>query len=517
MKELKLKLCQLNLNLFSKEKNSINNVIFDFDVQDLKNQNIGKKIIKLCDDFKRQGINYNIVNSLPKCIFAPEDNLQAEQLGLLKSCFDCNKLFRVSYFNQVEFCNVEKAKFIDDYKDRGELFSDFIKSHNNHQIPDICNDCFQKTSCSYGCLFRKNNFIPFGTKKDLLDYSVKRNTEFFKKEKHFQNSRIFCFPSYTCNNDCLYCFVEDKNKIENPTFEFLKNMIEENCKKFSIINFGGGEPTLYKYILELIRLAKQKKLKVQMFSNGRRFADRKFAKNILDAGIDVITEVFHSFKPEVHDFITQRKGSFNQMLKGIENLHSLGFFNLHAMVVVHKQNYSDLRKLVEFLILLKIKIITFEALVLSGRAVKNFHSLAVQFDDIVPFVQDALDLLIEKKNNFKLASFPLCLFNQKYWKYFCNHRYALSSINFFTMISPDQPIIKTDGLRLGTKCIDCQLKKFCPGTWNPYFYFFGEDEFQPQQFSAEKSLLLRPREIIEELQNLRQKLLTKRHSMDMII
>jgi MoaA/NifB/PqqE/SkfB family radical SAM enzyme len=479
----------------------INNIFFELRIQDLRSHEAGAKIINLLNNLKKQNINFIVINSLPRCIFNPLDRMQAIQMGVFKSCFDCEKLFRVTGFNLVKFCNGEMGKLIDEYTDRNDLYTDFIKSYKRCKIPEVCKGCSQRYNCSYGCICRNKEKISSHAKDALIGYSLKRSIKFLDgvNKETYRSKRIFCFSTYTCNNDCLYCFIGNKTKRKNPTVDFLKNMIKQNSKEFPWINFGGGEPTIYKHIAELIKFSKDQGLRVQMFSNGRRFSDKKFAKSVLDSGIDFITEVFHSFKPEIHDFITQRKGSFKQMLKGIDNLHSLGFHNLHFMYIVHKQNYRDLRKMMDFFLSFKPAKISFENLVFTGNAVKNFDNLAVKLTEISPYLMEAFNLLIEKNIYFRTSSFPLCLFGTKYWRYFNNLRYSCSSTNFPFDDSMDDYIVKTDGQSLTSKCIDCQLKKYCPGTWATYYSFFGDDELIPQVWDAERALYIKPREILKSL------------------
>jgi len=501
MQEIVLELEQLKRTQFSKDKRY--DIFFDLKVKNLKNIETGKEIIEFCSNLKNQGINYEIINSLPKCIFSCEDNLKTKRLGLCKNCFECKKLFRIAYSNQVGLCNGERVKLIDEYKHREELYIDFVKLHKNHKVPKICQNCPEKDNCSYGCIYRKQTLPSFYKRRELVDYSVPRNTSFLKKvsKGFFRPTRIFCFPTYNCNNDCLYCFAGDKSKRSNPDLDFLKKMIKKASKDFDWINFGGGEPTMYKHILELIELAKNKGLKVQMFSNGRRFANKEFAKSIVEAGVDLITEVFHSYKSEVHDFITQREGSFNQMRKGIDNLHSLGFYGLHTMVVVHKQNYRELLKLTDFLLFFKPKALSFEALVLGGQTVKNFNTLAVKLAKTTPSLEEAWDFLIDRKISFRVNSFPLCLFKDRYWRYFVNHRYYLSATNFPFDDSEGRWALKTNGLGLGTKCIDCTLKKYCPGTRLTYYSFFGDDELllYRKPLNVKKLICLDPRGVVQGL------------------
>ena len=185
------------------------------------------------------------------------------------------------------------------------------------------------------------------------------------------------------------------------------------------------------------------------------------------------------------------------MVKGIENLHASGFYNLHLSVVVHKNNYKDLKRIADFLLVFKPLIITFDALVLSGNARKNTGRLAVRLNEAAGYLKEALSLLIKLKKRFCVSSFPLCLFECKFWPYFRIHRYACSAVNL-GLKREEEYIVRPDGLSLSSKCIDCQLKKYCPGTWENYYEVLGDDELNPQLLDAKKYLYLNIKSLIKK-------------------
>ncbi len=67
----------------------------------------------------------------------------------------------------------------------------------------------------------------------------------------------------------------------------------------------GGEPTLSPLLIPALRYATEKGLYNRMITNGQLLADRAFFQQVVDAGLQHIHVSLHSYRPEVHDFITQ--------------------------------------------------------------------------------------------------------------------------------------------------------------------------------------------------------------------
>lgn len=354
-----------------------------------------------------------------------------------KDCLGCSHLFRIDLTNQVVFCNGNKGRYIDQYQDREDLYSDFLETERGIEIEP-----------------------GFG----LGD---------------FANYRIFLFPLYICNNDCLICFAGDRKRvIAKPSpLKQLKSFIGKNYRSHRYIDIAGGEPTLYKELPDLIRYCKDKGLVVRMFSNCRRFKDTAFTEEIVKTELDYVIVDFHSHHPSVHDRMTQRRGSFSETLKGLENLKSSGFKNISAMLIIHKLNYKGILQTIRFMVSLGvITHFNIHSLIIQGSAFKNKEGLGIRLSNIAPFLEEAFVYLEGKGERFSIGSFPICLFSKKFRKYFYNLRYHLDCKNYLTGAARGGI-----GLGLAGRCVDCQIKRCCPGTWHPYFHLFGDNELKPQK------------------------------------
>jgi MoaA/NifB/PqqE/SkfB family radical SAM enzyme len=61
-----------------------------------------------------------------------------------------------------------------------------------------------------------------------------------------------------------------------------------------------------------------------MITNGQKLADKDFFKRCVDAGLTHIHVSLHSYRREVHDFITQYRGAWDVLVRCLENVPDMG-------------------------------------------------------------------------------------------------------------------------------------------------------------------------------------------------
>jgi hypothetical protein len=66
----------------------------------------------------------------------------------------------------------------------------------------------------------------------------------------------------------------------------------------------GGEPSTSELLLPALSYARQRRLFSRMITNGQKLADKDFFRKCVDAGLTHIHVSLHSYRREVHDFIT---------------------------------------------------------------------------------------------------------------------------------------------------------------------------------------------------------------------
>jgi len=96
-----------------------------------------------------------------------------------------------------------------------------------------------------------------------------------------------------CNNDCIFCDIDKKR---DTLFSQVEKKIEKASERGDKrVVFTGAEPTFREDILDLIGLAKKKKIDIiQLNTNGRLLADKKFTEKIIKAGANYFKISLHA-------------------------------------------------------------------------------------------------------------------------------------------------------------------------------------------------------------------------------
>jgi MoaA/NifB/PqqE/SkfB family radical SAM enzyme len=85
------------------------------------------------------------------------------------------------------------------------------------------------------------------------------------------------------------------------------------------LTFTGGEPTLREDLPELLVYAQTAGMVTGLISNGRRLKDKAYVDVLEKSGLDFVQITLESHKPEVHDKMTNEKGSWKEIVAGIQN------------------------------------------------------------------------------------------------------------------------------------------------------------------------------------------------------
>ncbi|MFH1857485.1 MAG: radical SAM protein [Candidatus Omnitrophota bacterium] len=283
---------------------------------------------------------------------------------------------------------------------------------------------------------------------------------------------IFCFIDYSCDNDCIHCLVGDKHIRRALDLDALKEMLNEGLPHQRLVELGGGEPTLSKKLLPILEYLKEKGAVTRLLTNARRLKDKSLCGTLL-AKVDQCVVALHSHRPEIHEAITRRKGSFAETVRGIQNIKAMGK-HLQLMLIIHRWNYREIIDLVQFAEGFRPDLITFESLVYTGHnALKS--PLAIRLGKLAPQIEKALEELNDRVK-VEIMSYPLCLFRGRYWKYFrCTRRKAALT----NLLFKKKWATFASNIELSPKCAPCQIRDHCPGTWNTYLALYGDRELKP--------------------------------------
>ena len=215
----------------------------------------------------------------------------------------------------------------------------------------FCSKC--KKQVLFGKIVFKTIMFFMGIKNDdlqdlLSDKEVVSivNSLFRGITKHGFKAVGIGIPVYTvfditdkCNLKCIHCYSSEQNKElgTNDVYHILNMLYKSGV---GVIDFGGGEPLLRKDIFDLISYSKNLGLYTSISTNGI-LLDDDCVKHLKILSIDHVCISLDSAKPEIHDYIRNKEGTYNKTIRGIKNCVSAGI-DTQISTVFMKSNINEL-------------------------------------------------------------------------------------------------------------------------------------------------------------------------------
>ena len=102
--------------------------------------------------------------------------------------------------------------------------------------------------------------------------------------------------TYRCNSNCSFCAadlrVKDSKEMPVQVFESILDRL--SIEPSDTVTINGGEPTVHPDFFGFLSAVKRKNAKITLFTNGRKFADTGFAKDVaFFSPIDTYTGLFN--------------------------------------------------------------------------------------------------------------------------------------------------------------------------------------------------------------------------------
>lgn len=211
-----------------------------------------------------------------------------------------------------------------------------------------------------------------------------------------------------CNQYCRFC--------SNPASGYMldlptaKRQVDDFAERgyFGVI-LTGGEPSLSAIIPEISRYAVDRGLHVRMITNGSQLARPGLAARYVDAGLRHFHVSIHTTRPDLEDFLTGVKGSFDLAMRALENLAGVEA-TVNINTVINKYNGDHLDETV------KVLTSRFELLrhfvwnnldPSMGRAETN-RDTAPRLADFELSLSRAMRYLHRTGRTFRVERVPLC-------------------------------------------------------------------------------------------------------------
>jgi len=173
--------------------------------------------------------------------------------------------------------------------------------------------------------------------------------------------------TFRCQNNCRHCYTGGPHATDEMDTESWKRVLDR-MKELGIfiVTFTGGEPTLREDLPDLIAHAQKIGIVTGLVTNGRKLKDRSFISTLEKAGLDFAQVTLESSKPEIHDQMTEAKGSWDETVEGMRNLIPTTIYTT-TNTTLTRLNAADFSDTLDFIHGIGIRAFGCNGLIHSGR------------------------------------------------------------------------------------------------------------------------------------------------------
>lgn len=296
--------------------------------------------------------------------------------------------------------------------------------------------------------------------------------------------KIEIVTGFSCNNNCKFCSVGDKlRSFDKTTEEVLADIDRAVSEKPEEINFTGGEPTIRRDILKLISYTKSKGIeKIRVTTNGRMFSYDNFTEMMVDAGLTGAVFSVHCPDAKLHDSLSEVKGSFEQAMKGLKNLHSYEK-TIDINTVITSKTYKVLPKTME-MVKGYIRSVCLIFPTMEGHLKDNKY-LIPRMKDVEKYVHKAIDILNGAGKQGWTLNYPIC-FMKGYEKF--SSLTELKTKMFWPHMDTVLDEKRKGDNVLVKACKSCRYRPVCTGVMKGYVFVIGDKEIKPVKGKLVKSV-----------------------------
>lgn len=299
-------------------------------------------------------------------------------------------------------------------------------------------------------------------------------------------------PSHYCNSQCWMCtdlWVSIKKYIE-PDFNAICKDIE-NLKNEGItaLHISGGEPTVWKRFDEFISFVSTVGFSsIAVYTNGRTLTKRKI-EHCLKNGVSLFLISLHAADVVKGDEIAKAPNSFNQTIKGLENLSYFKdkfSFEISISCVPSKLTEEEVYEMA--LLASKFNIDNFQITYPVNTSLTNLikEDLFPDMKVMAPQFVQTLQFLLERNINPTINEVPPCYYKPfaEYYSGAYEHQEKRELIGYHTRdgaVHRDKytPLELSNMYFYADDCNRCYLKSVCHGIPKVYKSQYLDGELSP--------------------------------------
>lgn len=458
----------------------INNYIYtycendDFSVENILLKNLNNSKLYICiskyydseyilNYFNSKNLNVELISHSTEI----NDSIILSFGQSLKIFWKNNKLFFINLFNE-EYQSLDSIDY-----------SFFISNNKVFLAKSKANILFYIEK-----EFIDEKLLEFIHYKILCNFYFKRDKNLFSVSSWYK-IRLDLPIWKVCDKNCIFCnewWEKFKYTKKNSIIQNKKSIIKE---KPNWVILSDREPTFSEDFIENIKLCKKYDINtISVITSWWKFQDYTFCEESIREWLNEIRISIHWHNNEIHDAITQKKWSFNEIKKTLNNFSALNHkykFDIFVLVVICKQNINYLKDILIFLKSFSISRISYSFVELTWNWYNNRAIVVPKITDAIIKIEELLKFYESKtKNENEVLNFeniPYCNIYHKYHRYLWlrtihiweNYSTKNDKVTYFADQYRDKEFLES--------CKDCCLYDKCE--WIHYWYkdIFWTEEF----------------------------------------
>jgi MoaA/NifB/PqqE/SkfB family radical SAM enzyme len=311
---------------------------------------------------------------------------------------------------------------------------------------------------------------------------------------------------YSCNNNCVHCvirtnreaLIERKQSIDDNYVKVIHALNSEQAKQARDITITGGEPTLRKDFIYIMRYAAKhySDKTINLQTNGRLLS--RYIPEIASLGVNIGYVIALHGKENIHNMITRSKtGSpYRETMESIEMLSKYyGDIDgvMRIEIVLSRYNLAGTPDFVEYLYSQGIKHIGISYPHLDGIASKSIEeamSIGFPYAELKPVLYDLYNIAVKNEDiKLEFEKVPACMWRDnedRFIGYIDNIRSmdpSAHTIDVTIKFPQSEPQSFNETYRAMHRkpsvCSKCAFDQSCMGVWEEAVLLYGDQGFTP--------------------------------------
>jgi MoaA/NifB/PqqE/SkfB family radical SAM enzyme len=295
--------------------------------------------------------------------------------------------------------------------------------------------------------------------------------------------------SYDCTNACVFC--SEAHRLDRwaghevRAAEVRRTLLSHARAGGTHVNLTGGEPSMHPAFEYAVSLAQALGMRVYVGTNGVRLCDPGFAARTLPR-IDELSLSLHASRPELHDDLTGRRGSFDDLMRTRDNASRLRpEMELFVNAVVTRRSFDDLPRLLELCNRLDVRNVLLSNMAPEGRGLDAYGELAVRLSRWRSAAGSLAEEARRSGITLRFFGLPLCALGEARVK--SNDLYYDPRVTVERARGPRSTVRLSNvatrsprrGRRFSRRCRGCAMRELCGGVFAEYLETFGDAEIEP--------------------------------------